>query len=176
MLCMDESSVRLATSRILSTHLRFHPFTHSLARQLTDRLPQFQGILDHTILNSSAGPTVFMPQNSQLQLSTMEISSPMENPFQMSPIETQLTTIRASYPSLQLLPLLHQLWRKTSSTFQILRNLKKSREKISLFFGFNVTEEQSQAGIIVRLTSATQSKFKLLYFEQDNGGGYNLAL
>ncbi|KAI3502600.1 hypothetical protein L1887_30780 [Cichorium endivia] len=52
----------------------------------------------------------------------------------------------------------------------------KVEKQSAHFFGVNVTEEQAKAGIIVRVTSATQSKFKLLYFEQDNGGGYNLTL
>ncbi|KAI3729461.1 hypothetical protein L6452_18121 [Arctium lappa] len=52
----------------------------------------------------------------------------------------------------------------------------KVEKQSAHFFGVTVTEEQAQAGIIVRVTSAAQSKFKLLYFEQDNGGGYNLTL
>ncbi|KAL9266782.1 Chaperone protein dnaJ 15-like protein [Drosera capensis] len=44
------------------------------------------------------------------------------------------------------------------------------------FFAVTITEEQSEAGIVVRVTSAAQSKFKLLYFEQDASGGYGLAL
>lgn len=44
------------------------------------------------------------------------------------------------------------------------------------FFGVTINEEQAQSGIVVRVTSAAQSKFKLLYFEQDPTGGYSLAL
>nr|DAD35395.1 TPA_asm: hypothetical protein HUJ06_006035 [Nelumbo nucifera] len=44
------------------------------------------------------------------------------------------------------------------------------------FFGVTINEQQAQAGIVVRVTSATQSKFKLLYFEQDPSGGYGLVL
>lgn len=44
------------------------------------------------------------------------------------------------------------------------------------FFGVTISEEQAAAGIVVRATSAAQSKFKLLYFEQDANGGYGLAL
>ncbi|KAK9118209.1 hypothetical protein Scep_016302 [Stephania cephalantha] len=44
------------------------------------------------------------------------------------------------------------------------------------FFGVSINEQQAQAGIVVRVTSAAQSKFKLLYFEQDVNGGYGLAL
>ncbi|KAI7739982.1 hypothetical protein M8C21_004397 [Ambrosia artemisiifolia] len=44
------------------------------------------------------------------------------------------------------------------------------------FFDVTVSEEQAKAGIVVRVTSAAQSKFKLLYFEKDVGGGYNLSL
>ncbi|CAH9081392.1 unnamed protein product [Cuscuta europaea] len=44
------------------------------------------------------------------------------------------------------------------------------------FFGVTISEEQAAAGIVVRASSAAQSKFKLLYFEQDTTGGYGLAL
>ncbi|KAJ9563556.1 hypothetical protein OSB04_008716 [Centaurea solstitialis] len=52
----------------------------------------------------------------------------------------------------------------------------KVEKQCAHFFGVTISEEQAQAGIVVRVTSAAQSKFKLLYFEQDNGGGYSLAL
>ncbi|XP_006644223.1 chaperone protein dnaJ 15 [Oryza brachyantha] len=44
------------------------------------------------------------------------------------------------------------------------------------FFGVTISEEQAQSGIVVRVTSAAQSKFKLLFFEQEINGGYGLAL
>ncbi|KAG8051841.1 hypothetical protein GUJ93_ZPchr0001g31515 [Zizania palustris] len=44
------------------------------------------------------------------------------------------------------------------------------------FFGVTIIEEQAQSGIVVRVTSAAQSKFKLLFFEQESNGGYGLAL
>ncbi|KAK9676214.1 hypothetical protein RND81_11G062000 [Saponaria officinalis] len=44
------------------------------------------------------------------------------------------------------------------------------------FFGVTISDEQAEAGIVVRATSAAQSKFKLLYFEQDVNAGYGLAL
>ncbi|CAN1244438.1 Chaperone protein dnaJ 15 [Linum perenne] len=43
------------------------------------------------------------------------------------------------------------------------------------FFGVTINEQQAEAGIVVRVTSTAQSKFKLLYFEQDVNGGYGLA-
>nr|XP_043623757.1 chaperone protein dnaJ 15-like [Erigeron canadensis] len=52
----------------------------------------------------------------------------------------------------------------------------KVEKQCAHFFGVTISEEQAQSGIVVRVTSAAQSKFKLLYFEQDNGGGYSLAL
>lgn len=52
----------------------------------------------------------------------------------------------------------------------------KVEKQCAHFFGVTISDEQAQSGIVVRVTSAAQSKFKLLYFEQDNGGGYNLAL
>ncbi|XP_072994145.1 chaperone protein dnaJ 15-like [Typha latifolia] len=44
------------------------------------------------------------------------------------------------------------------------------------FFGVTISEQQAQAGVVIRVTSAAQSKFKLLYFEIDTNGGYQLAL
>ncbi|KAL9246184.1 hypothetical protein vseg_019751 [Gypsophila vaccaria] len=44
------------------------------------------------------------------------------------------------------------------------------------FFGVTISDEQAEAGIVVRATSSAQSKFKLLYFEQDANAGYGLAL
>lgn len=44
------------------------------------------------------------------------------------------------------------------------------------FFGVTISEEQAHSGMVVRVTSPAQSKFKLLYFEQEVNGGYGLAL
>ncbi|KAJ3683917.1 hypothetical protein LUZ60_014144 [Juncus effusus] len=44
------------------------------------------------------------------------------------------------------------------------------------FFGVTISEQQAQCGIVIRASSAAQSKFKLLYFEQESNGGYGLAL
>ncbi|KAM7276214.1 hypothetical protein ACFE04_018080 [Oxalis oulophora] len=52
----------------------------------------------------------------------------------------------------------------------------KVEKQCAHFFGVTINEEQAQSGIVVRVTSTAQSKFKLLYFEHDVGGGYGLAL
>ncbi|KAL2546160.1 Chaperone protein dnaJ 15 [Forsythia ovata] len=52
----------------------------------------------------------------------------------------------------------------------------KVEKQCAHFFGVTINEEQAEAGIVVRVTSAAQSKFKLLYFEHDANGGYGLAL
>ncbi|MFS8028831.1 putative DnaJ domain, Chaperone J-domain superfamily [Helianthus anomalus] len=52
----------------------------------------------------------------------------------------------------------------------------KVEKQCAHFFSVTISEEQAKSGIVVRVTSAAQSKFKLLYFEQDYGGGYSLAL
>ncbi|KAK2972914.1 hypothetical protein RJ640_026666 [Escallonia rubra] len=52
----------------------------------------------------------------------------------------------------------------------------KVEKQCAHFFGVTINDEQAEAGIVVRVTSAAQSKFKLLYFEQDVNGGYGLAL
>lgn len=53
----------------------------------------------------------------------------------------------------------------------------KVEKQCAHFFGVTINEQQAEAGIVVRVTSTSQSKFKLLYFEQDGGNlGYGLAL
>ncbi|KAK9074515.1 hypothetical protein SSX86_007113 [Deinandra increscens subsp. villosa] len=52
----------------------------------------------------------------------------------------------------------------------------KVEKQCAHFFSVTISDEQAHSGIVVRVTSAAQSKFKLLYFEHDNGGGYSLAL
>ncbi|XP_024388789.1 chaperone protein dnaJ 15 isoform X1 [Physcomitrium patens] len=44
------------------------------------------------------------------------------------------------------------------------------------FFGITISEAQAEAGVVVRVVSSVQSKFKLLYFEQEENGGLGLAL
>ncbi|KAG6550266.1 hypothetical protein Mapa_008226 [Marchantia paleacea] len=44
------------------------------------------------------------------------------------------------------------------------------------FYGVSISEAQAEAGVVVRVTSTAQSKFKLLYFEQEENGGLGLAL
>ncbi|KAG7032069.1 Chaperone protein dnaJ 15 [Cucurbita argyrosperma subsp. argyrosperma] len=52
----------------------------------------------------------------------------------------------------------------------------KVEKQCAHFFGVTINDQQAAAGIVVRVTSTAQSKFKLLYFEQDANGGYGLAL
>ncbi|ERN16797.1 hypothetical protein AMTRI_Chr02g263990 [Amborella trichopoda] len=52
----------------------------------------------------------------------------------------------------------------------------KVEKQSAQFFSVTINDQQAEAGIVVRVTSATQSKFKLLYFEREANGGYGLAL
>ncbi|KAH7841661.1 hypothetical protein Vadar_032755 [Vaccinium darrowii] len=52
----------------------------------------------------------------------------------------------------------------------------KVEKQCAHFFGVTISDEQAEAGIVIRVTSAAQSKFKLLYFEHDVNGGYGLGL
>ncbi|KAL3510755.1 hypothetical protein ACH5RR_030156 [Cinchona calisaya] len=52
----------------------------------------------------------------------------------------------------------------------------KVEKQCAHFFGVTISDEQAESGIVVRVTSAAQSKFKLLFFEHDANGGYGLAL
>lgn len=44
------------------------------------------------------------------------------------------------------------------------------------FYGVCISDAQAEAGIVVRVTSTAQSKFKLLYFDQEETGGLELSL
>ncbi|EFJ08891.1 hypothetical protein SELMODRAFT_446768 [Selaginella moellendorffii] len=44
------------------------------------------------------------------------------------------------------------------------------------FYGVTISPDQAAAGVVVRATSVAQSKFKLLYFEQEENGGLGLAI
>lgn len=52
----------------------------------------------------------------------------------------------------------------------------KVEKQSAQFFGVTLNDEQARAGLVVRVTSTAQSKFKLLYFEEEDNGGYGLAL
>lgn len=52
----------------------------------------------------------------------------------------------------------------------------KVEKQSAHFFGVTINDQQAQTGIVVRVTSVSHSKFKLLYFEQEATGGYGLAL
>ncbi|GMN38601.1 hypothetical protein TIFTF001_007832 [Ficus carica] len=52
----------------------------------------------------------------------------------------------------------------------------KVEKQCAHFFCVTIDEQQAETGIVVRVTSNAQSKFKLLYFEEDINGGYGLAL
>ncbi|KAK1269082.1 Chaperone protein dnaJ 15 [Acorus gramineus] len=52
----------------------------------------------------------------------------------------------------------------------------KVEKQCAHFYGVTISDQQAQLGIVVRVVSAAQSKFKLLYFEHEANGGYGLAL
>ncbi|TKY45489.1 Chaperone protein dnaJ 15 [Spatholobus suberectus] len=63
-----------------------------------------------------------------------------------------------------------------SGKMKLNSSLLDGREAMCSFFGVTINEQQAESGIVIRVTSTAQSKFKLLYFEQDANGGYGLAL
>lgn len=54
--------------------------------------------------------------------------------------------------------------------------LKKVEKQGAHFYSVTITEEEAQAGFVCRVYSSDKSKFKLLYFDQEEGGGLSLAL
>ncbi|KAL7606245.1 hypothetical protein Lser_V15G14745 [Lactuca serriola] len=54
--------------------------------------------------------------------------------------------------------------------------VRKVEKQCAHFYSVTITEKQAQAGLVCRVQSADKSKFKLLYFDQEENGGLNLAL
>ncbi|CAL0331496.1 unnamed protein product [Lupinus luteus] len=53
---------------------------------------------------------------------------------------------------------------------------KKVEKQCAHFYSVTITEEEAQAGFVCRVHSSDKSKFKLLYFDQEDNGGLSLAL
>ncbi|GAA0175145.1 chaperone [Lithospermum erythrorhizon] len=53
---------------------------------------------------------------------------------------------------------------------------KVEKQSAHFFFDVIINDEQAECGVVVRVTSAAQSKFKLLYFAPESNGGYGFAL
>ncbi|KAG9449838.1 hypothetical protein H6P81_009803 [Aristolochia fimbriata] len=65
----------------------------------------------------------------------------------------------------------------TIRPLQLGQPLSRKVEKQSAhFYSVTITDEEAQAGLVCRVQSADKSKFKLLYFEQEENGGLSLAL
>ncbi|KAI3744582.1 hypothetical protein L1987_57666 [Smallanthus sonchifolius] len=54
--------------------------------------------------------------------------------------------------------------------------VRKVEKQCAHFYSVTITEQEAQAGLVCRVQSADKSKFKLLYFDQEENGGLNLAL
>lgn len=53
---------------------------------------------------------------------------------------------------------------------------KKVEKQCAHFYSVTITEEEAQAGFVCRVQSSDKSKFKLLYFDQEDSSGLSLAL
>ncbi|KAL3654127.1 Chaperone protein dnaJ 16 [Castilleja foliolosa] len=53
---------------------------------------------------------------------------------------------------------------------------RKVEKQSAHFYSVTITEEESQAGLVCRVSSSDKSKFKLLYFDREDNGGLSLAL
>ncbi|KAI3939674.1 hypothetical protein MKW92_025519 [Papaver armeniacum] len=53
---------------------------------------------------------------------------------------------------------------------------KKVEKQCAHFYSVTITEWEAQAGLVCRVQSPDKSKFKLLYFEQEENGGLSLVL
>ncbi|KAG2707410.1 hypothetical protein I3760_05G147300 [Carya illinoinensis] len=53
---------------------------------------------------------------------------------------------------------------------------KKVEKQSAHFYAVTITEEEARAGFVCRVQSSDKSKFKLLYFDQEENGGLSLAL
>ncbi|KAK9119610.1 hypothetical protein Scep_017703 [Stephania cephalantha] len=53
---------------------------------------------------------------------------------------------------------------------------RKVEKQCAHFYSVTITEQEAQSGLVCRVQSPDKSKFKLLYFEQEENGGLSLAL
>ncbi|KAJ4838613.1 Chaperone protein dnaJ 16 [Turnera subulata] len=53
---------------------------------------------------------------------------------------------------------------------------RKVEKQCAHFYSVTLTEEEARAGFVCRVQSSDKSKFKLLYFDQEESGGLSLAL
>ncbi|ESW29505.1 hypothetical protein PHAVU_002G075800 [Phaseolus vulgaris] len=53
---------------------------------------------------------------------------------------------------------------------------KRVEKQCAHFYSVTITEEEARAGFVCRVLSSDKSKFKLLYFDQEDNGGLSLAL
>ncbi|KAG5067968.1 hypothetical protein AAZX31_01G034600 [Glycine max] len=53
---------------------------------------------------------------------------------------------------------------------------KRVEKQCAHFYSVTITEEEAQAGFVCRVQSPDKSKFKLLYFDQEDNSGLSLAL
>ncbi|XP_022034168.1 chaperone protein dnaJ 16 isoform X2 [Helianthus annuus] len=54
--------------------------------------------------------------------------------------------------------------------------VRKVEKQSAHFYSVTISEQEAQGGLVCRVQSADKSKFKLLYFDQEDNGGLNLAL
>lgn len=54
--------------------------------------------------------------------------------------------------------------------------IRKVEKQSAHFYAVTITEEEARGGFVCRVRSSDKSKFKLLYFEQEDNGGLSLAL
>ncbi|KAJ8617762.1 hypothetical protein MRB53_013948 [Persea americana] len=53
---------------------------------------------------------------------------------------------------------------------------RKVEKQCAHFYSVTITEQEAQAGFVCRVVSPDKSKFKLLYFDQEESGGLSLSL
>lgn len=53
---------------------------------------------------------------------------------------------------------------------------RKVEKQCAHFYSVSITEKEAKGGFVCRVQSSDKSKFKLLYFEQEENGGLSLAL
>ncbi|KAI5679146.1 hypothetical protein M9H77_10096 [Catharanthus roseus] len=53
---------------------------------------------------------------------------------------------------------------------------RKVEKQCAHFYSVTLTEKEAEAGLVCRVYSSDKSKFKLLYFDQEENGGLSLAL
>ncbi|KAJ8773862.1 hypothetical protein K2173_008325 [Erythroxylum novogranatense] len=159
--------------------LRYHPDKNANDPEATDMFKEVT--FSYNILSDpekrrqydSAGFEAVESESQELELDLSSLGavntmfaalfSKLGVPIKTTVSATVLEEALNGSVSIRQLPLSHLISRKVE-------------KQCAHFYSVTITEEEARAGLVCRVQSSERSKFKLLYFDQEDNGGLSLAL